>query len=162
MTRMKAVKDYVERMGHIPLLMDTGPAALFGASKDPHFIDPGLIINFGNGHTVAAIVSQGRITAIFEHHTSQLSPEKIQRFAAELCQGTLKNSHVFEDGGHGAFIECAPDQVRSTLVTGPRRQEFLKSEALEGAVAAAPGGDMMITGCIGLLEAWSRMEKSWR
>src|SRR5512136_1911832 len=70
MTRMKAVKDYVARMGHTALLMDTGPAAIFGAATDPHFIDPGLIINFGNGHTVAAIVSDGRITALFEHHTA--------------------------------------------------------------------------------------------
>ncbi len=159
MTRMRAVKDYVAQIGHIPLLMDTGPAAIFGAATDPHFIEPGLIMNFGNGHTVAAIVSQGRITALFEHHTNLLSLQKVQHFAAELCQGTLKNSQVFEDGGHGAFIESVPDQVRSTLVTGPRRQDFLQSGALEGAVAAAPGGDMMITGCIGLLEAWSRMAK---
>jgi uncharacterized protein (DUF1786 family) len=162
MTRMQAVKDYVARMGHTALLMDTGPAAIFGAAADPHFIDPGLIMNFGNGHTVAAIVSQEKITAFFEHHTTLLSPRKIERFVAELCRGTLKNSQVFEDGGHGAFIHSVPDQVKSTVVTGPRRQEFLNSGELEGAVAAAPGGDMMIAGCIGLLEAWSRMDKQWR
>jgi uncharacterized protein (DUF1786 family) len=162
MTRMMAVKDYLVRLGHMPLLMDTGPAALFGAALDPHFIDPGLIINFGNGHTVAAIVSEGRITGLFEHHTSQLSVEKVRRFSSELCRGALKNSDIFDDGGHGAFIGWVPDQVRSTLVTGPRRDPFLKLGVLENAVAAAPGGDMMITGCIGLLEAWSRKDRLWR
>jgi uncharacterized protein (DUF1786 family) len=154
MTRMLAVKDYLVRLGYMPLLMDTGPAALFGAALDPHFIDPGLIINFGNGHTVAAIVSEGRIAALFV--------EKLQSFVSELCRGALKNSDIFDDGGHGAFIEWVPDQVRSTLVTGPRRAPFIKSGALENAVAAAPGGDMMITGCIGLLEAWSRKDRLWK
>jgi uncharacterized protein (DUF1786 family) len=111
---------------------------------------------------VAAIVSEGRITGLFEHHTSQLSVEKLRGFASELCRGTLKNSDIFDDGGHGAFIDWVPDQLRSTLVTGPRRDPFLKSGTLENAVAAAPGGDMMITGCIGLLEAWSRKDRLWR
>ena len=162
MTRMLAAKEYLASLGNKPLLMDTGPAALFGAVQDPRFIDPGLIINFGNGHTVAAIVYEERITALFEHHTSQLDPEKLRRLASELCNGTLMNSYVFNDGGHGAFIDCVPDQVRSTLVTGPRRDMFLRSGALEGAVAAAPAGDMMITGCIGLLEAWLRKDRLWR
>jgi uncharacterized protein (DUF1786 family) len=162
MTRMLAVKDYLAGLGNKPLLMDTGPAAIFGAATDPRFVDPGRIINFGNGHTVAAVVYEGRITALFEHHTSQLDPKKLMRFASELCDGTLMNSDVFDDGGHGAFIECVPDQVRSTLVTGPRRDMFLRSRALEGAVAAAPAGDMMIAGCIGLFEAWLRKDRLWR
>lgn len=162
MTRMLAVTDYLVRYGHKPLLMDTGPAALFGAVMDPRFVDPGLIINFGNGHTVAAMVSDGRITGLFEHHTSDLDTEKLGFFVSGLRNGTLKNSDLFDDGGHGAFIEWVPDPVRSTLVTGPRRDLFLQSGALKGAVAAAPAGDMMITGCIGLLEAWSRKDRLWR
>lgn len=162
MTRMQAVNDYLICLGYVPLLMDTGPAALFGVVQDPRFVDPCLIINFGNGHTVAAVVYEGRITALFEHHTSELDPEKLRRFASELCDGTLTNSDVFDVGGHGAFIECVPDQVRSTLITGPRRDMFLQSGVLEGAVAAAPAGDMMITGCIGLREAWLRKDRLWR
>jgi uncharacterized protein (DUF1786 family) len=162
MTRMQAVKDYLTGLGYVPLLMDTGAAALFGAVQDPRFVDPGLIINFGNGHTVAGVVYEERVTALFEHHTSELDPEEFRRFASELCDGTITNSDVFDDGGHGAFIECVPDKVRSTLVTGPRRDMFLRSGALEGAVAAAPAGDMMITGCIGLLEAWLRKDRLWR
>lgn len=162
MTRMLAVKEYLEHHVYKSILMDTGPAALFGAAIDSCFVDPGLIINFGNGHTVAAILSDGRITAIFEHHTTQLNPKKLRHFVSGLCKGTLNNSEIFDDGGHGAFIECVPDLLRSTLATGPRRDAFLRSGALKGAVAAAPAGDMMITGCIGLLEAWSRKEMLWR
>lgn len=162
MTRMLAVKKYLEHHAHKSILMDTGPAALFGAAADSCFVDPGLIINFGNGHTVAAVLSDGSITAIFEHHTSQLNPKKLQRFVSGLCEGTLNNSEIFDDGGHGAFIESVPDLLRSTLVTGPRRDLFLWCGALKGFVAAAPAGDMMITGCIGLMEAWSRKDMLWR
>jgi uncharacterized protein (DUF1786 family) len=162
MTRMQAVKEYLERHGYKSILMDTGPAALFGAALDPCFVDPGMILNFGNGHTVTAILSEGRMTALFEHHTSQLDPEKLRRFVSGMCDGTLSNSDIFDDGGHGAFIESVPDKLRSTLVTGPRRDSFLQSGALKKAVAAAPAGDMMITGCIGLMKAWSRKDMLWR
>jgi hypothetical protein len=80
----------------------------------------------------------------------------------KLCNGTLKNSEVFEDGGHGAHIESVPDIIRSMLVTGPRREQFLGLNALKGAVAASPGGDMMITGCIGLVKAWGMRGNLWR
>ena len=162
MTRMQAVRDTLAREGFEPLLMDTGPAAIFGAALDSRFLDPAMIINFGNGHTVAAILDGGRITAIFEHHTSDLSPEKLRDFAQKLCNGTIKNSEVFEDGGHGAYIDSVPGKIMSTLVTGPRRDGFLQSRAIEGAVPASPGGDMMITGCIGLVEAWKCREDLWR
>ena len=162
MTRMLAVKDALVEAGIQPLLMDTGPAAIFGAALDLPDRSPALIINFGNGHTVAALLAEDRITAFFEHHTSELSPEKLREFTEKLCNGTLKSSEVFEDGGHGAYIDSVPDKVGRTLVTGPRRQTFLSSGALKGAVAASPGGDMMITGCIGLVKAWKLKEDLWR
>ncbi len=162
MTRMLAVHSYLASEGFQPLIMDTGPAAVFGASLDPRCLGPSLIINFGNGHTVAALLDEYRITAIFEHHTSQLTPEKLKGLVDKLCSGRLKSSEVFDDGGHGAYIESVPKRIMSTLVTGPRREQFLKSGALPGAVAASPGGDMMITGCLGLVEAWNRKEDLWR
>jgi uncharacterized protein (DUF1786 family) len=162
MTRMLAVRDSLVKEGFKSLLMDTGPAAIFGASLDPCCIEPAVIINFGNGHTVAALLDEGKITAIFEHHTSQLDPEKLRTLVEKLCNGTLKNSEVFEDGGHGAHIESVPGLIRSMLVTGPRREQFLGLNALKGAVAASPGGDMMITGCIGLVKAWGMRGNLWR
>ncbi|HUI40254.1 MAG TPA: DUF1786 domain-containing protein [Methanothrix sp.] len=167
MTRMLAVRDYLAVAGVKPIIMDTGPAAIFGAALDPRCLQPSLIINFGNGHTVAALLCDGCITGLFEHHTSQLNPEKLKRYLEGLCAGTLKSAEIFEDGGHGAYIKSAPQKIRSTLVTGPRRAKFLssgvtKTGVLKEAVAAAPGGDMMITGCLGLVEAWSRRDLLWR
>lgn len=157
MTRMLSVKNYIEEKGFNALLMDTGPAAIFGAAADPRCIEPALIINFGNGHTVAALLDGHRIISLFEHHTSQLSPEKLKRYIDLFRSGDLKNSDVFNDGGHGAYIGGIPEKIKSVMVTGPRRDKFLQSGMLRDAVAAAPGGDMMITGCIGLLEAWEKL-----
>ncbi|HPT37051.1 MAG TPA: DUF1786 domain-containing protein [Methanothrix sp.] len=162
MTRMIAVADSLKRAGCRPLLMDTGPAALFGAAQDLPDELPALIINFGNGHTVAAIVADGQITGIFEHHTGELTMPKLSEFVEKLVDGTIKNSEVFEDGGHGAYVKSVPGKIERTLITGPRRQSFLAGGALLGAVAASPGGDMMIAGCIGLVNAWKAKEDSWR
>ncbi|HWQ20849.1 MAG TPA: DUF1786 domain-containing protein [Methanotrichaceae archaeon] len=158
MTRMNAVKVYLQDREFRPFLMDTGPAALLGATLDPRFKSPALVINFGNGHTIAAIVDDTRVMALFEHHTSDLTPDKLRLFLDRFCRGTLTNSEIFDDGGHGAYIEEA-EKVRSVLVTGPRRESFIQSGAMKDlgqAIAAAPGGDMMITGCLGLIEAWRR------
>jgi uncharacterized protein (DUF1786 family) len=162
MTRMRAVKDVLAAAGCKPLLMDTGAAAIFGAAQDLTDDRPSLIINFGNGHTVAAVLASGRITGIFEHHTAELCQEKLQEFVSKLIDGTIKNSEVFEDGGHGAYIDSVPGKIERILVTGPRRQAFLSGGAIKGAVAASPGGDMMITGCIGLVRAWKTREDLWR
>ena len=94
MTRMLAVRDTLVREGFRPFIMDTGPAAIFGAALDPRMQDPALIINFGNSHTIAAILVEGRVTAIFEHHTSGLKEEKVREFAGKLCQGTLEEEEV--------------------------------------------------------------------
>jgi uncharacterized protein (DUF1786 family) len=162
MTRMLAAKAYLEREGFKSVLMDTGPAAVFGASSDSRCVDPALVINFGNGHTIVALLDKERITALFEHHTSRLSSENFRRHLSRFCAGGLKSSEIFEDGGHGAYIEYMPQDIESIIITGPKRCKFQKHELLRNAVAAAPGGDMMITGCIGLLNAWSRKECLWR
>ena len=41
--------------------------------------DPVLAINVGNGHTMAAIISEGTIVGVMEHHTRFLNPQKIGR-----------------------------------------------------------------------------------
>ncbi|HII06108.1 MAG TPA: DUF1786 domain-containing protein [Methanotrichaceae archaeon] len=161
--RMGALKEMLDRAGFRTVIMDTGPAAIFGAALDPRFAEPALVLNVGNGHTIGAVVADERITALFEHHTSALSADKLLRFSERLCQGTLTNREVFEDGGHGAHVVEAPGarKIRSVVVTGPNRERILGSGLLGKlgpVVSAAPGGDMMITGCLGLVEAWKRLE----
>ena len=156
LSRMRAVWRYLRDQGMDVMLMDTGPAAVFGALEDPDCRLPALVLNIGNGHTIGALVDDQRITAIFEHHTSALDPPKLNSIVERFCAGKLTNSEIFDDGGHGAHIECVPGEVRSILVTGPRRGGFVSRTKMK-LIQAAPWGDMMITGCVGLVRAW----RSW-
>jgi uncharacterized protein (DUF1786 family) len=163
--RMGAVKEMLDRAGIRSLVMDTGPAAIFGAILDPRCSEPALVLNAGNGHTIGAVVAEGRIKALFEHHTSALTAYKLLRFSIRLCDGTITNGEVFEDGGHGAHVVEAPGagNIRSVVVTGPNRERFIVSGLLGKlgpVVSAAPGGDMMIAGCLGLVEACKQLGRA--
>ncbi|MBN2203471.1 MAG: pyruvate formate lyase-activating protein [Thermoleophilia bacterium] len=131
------------------LVADTGPAALYGAL--PEGRADAVLVNVGNGHTVCAVAREGRLAGVFEHHTRRLDGpglvERLRRFLA----GGLGNDEVRDDGGHGAVLDGpVPDGV-PLIATGPRRT------LLEGSPLpfefAAPHGDMMLTGCFGLLRA---------
>jgi hypothetical protein len=76
----------------------------------------------------------------------------LQRFAS----GSLTNQEIFDHHGHGALVYSSnplllDSEENNIIVTGPRRSmlngSFLKP------YFAVPFGDMMITGCIGLLAA---------
>ncbi|HEY9288839.1 MAG TPA: DUF1786 domain-containing protein [Candidatus Dormibacteraeota bacterium] len=152
MTRMQAVAATWN--GSAPLfLMDTGPAAILGSLDDPALgnADAALIVNLGNFHTIAALLDGRRIAGLFEHHTGELSRKKLERYLEELAAGTVSNDEVFADMGHGALIDGTPAQPQVIGVTGPRRG--LLAESGLRPVFAVPHGDMMLTGCFGLLRA---------
>lgn len=152
MTRMKAVAR--TWTGSAPLfLMDTGPAAILGALDDPVLGNAGaaLIVNLGNFHTIAAVLDGRRIAGLFEHHTGELTRQELERYLEELAAGTISNDQVFADMGHGALTDRIPAPPAITGVTGPRRG-LLADSALR-PVFAVPHGDMMLTGCFGLLRA---------
>lgn len=163
-TRMKAQADsLLKAVGSQEtrsVFMDTGPAAVFGALADPAAVQPSIVVNIGNGHTLGALVLENRITALFEHHSSLMNPEKLQDYIKRLVDGKLGFDEVFTDGGHGAYIKEARgfEQVRSIMVTGPKREMLEKlsgSEIGENILSklhfAAPFGSMMLSGCFGLL-----------
>ena len=61
---------------------DTGTSALLGALCDPAVLErsfrQGLtIVNVGNGHTVAALLYQGKVRGIYEHHTGMRTREQL-------------------------------------------------------------------------------------
>jgi uncharacterized protein (DUF1786 family) len=138
------------------LLMDTATDAILGCLND---IDTKrsrqlLVVNVGNGHTIAALISDGNITGILEHHTRMLSPTKIERFLIDFTNGTISDNEVFKDGGHGLFyLAKAPGftEIDRILATGPNRRLLAESN-LEISFAN-PAGDVMMTGPIGLVEA---------
>jgi uncharacterized protein (DUF1786 family) len=143
------------------MLMDTCAAGVRGALLDPQartHLDRGLtVINVGNAHTFAALVRGDRLWGIYEHHTGLLSPEKLRAQVKRFQQGRLTNTEVFDDQGHGCAY--APDFTAKgsfafTAITGPRRR--LASGG--PGVFAAPFGDMMLSGCFGLVAAFLELE----
>lgn len=148
-SRMKAV----ERTVPGALLMDTGIAAIRGALLDAS-PEPCLAVNIGNGHTLAGIVDCGRLVALFEHHTHMLTPAKLDDYLMRLCDGTLGFQEVFEEGGHGCHIDeiIGFDKIGGIIVTGPLRHIMHRSKL--PVKFAAPYGDMMLTGCYGLMDAY--------
>ena len=153
MTRMQAVA--AGWTGPAPLfLMDTGPAAILGALDDAVVAASGAVsvVNVGNFHTIAALLDGGHIAGLFEHHTGQLTRPKLERYLDQLATGTLSNQQVFDDMGHGA-LELGIDASRPKrlALTGPRRG-LLDGSTLRPHLAV-PHGDMMLTGCFGLLRS---------
>lgn len=146
-TRMKAV----ERTLPGAMLMDTGIAAIRGALLDDNAEQPCLVINIGNGHTLAGIVDNGGLLSLFEHHTYRMNARRLDYYMRRLCSATLEFQEVFDDGGHGCYIKESADKVASILVTGPMRR-IMRSSRLDFHYAA-PFGDMMLTGCYGLVDA---------
>ena len=153
MTRMRAVAS--TWTGDAPIfVMDTGPAAILGALDDPVVAatDRAMVVNLGNFHTIAALLDDRRIAGLFEHHTGELTPQKLGGYLDSLAKGTLSNQAVFEDMGHGA-LELGPveDPPQFLAATGPQRA--LIEGSGRPAHLAVPHGDMMLTGCFGLLRA---------
>ncbi|HEY0735368.1 MAG TPA: DUF1786 domain-containing protein [Herpetosiphonaceae bacterium] len=156
MTRLHAVAESVPDM--VPLVvMDTAPAAILGALDDPLVAAQPevLIANIGNFHALAFHLAGHTIRGLFEHHTGELQPEQLNTFLERLAGGTLTNDEIFSSQGHGALIlDRTPAQKPLLATTGPR-QAFVQSWGTNGAqlYRAVPHGDMMLTGCFGLLRA---------
>ncbi|SHG23590.1 Uncharacterized protein, DUF1786 family [Desulfacinum infernum DSM 9756] len=151
MTRMRAVRETAPGA----LVLDTGTAAILGAlmdSRGARWNEEGLtVVNVGNFHTVVALVRRGRVLAIYEHHTGRLTPEKLAAHLDALRRKELTAREVFEDNGHGCAYGAGglEGAFHRLLVTGPRRRQLFEDPGL----FAAPFGDMMLSGCFGLLQA---------
>jgi len=154
--------DYLTRMLAVQrdlpgaLVMDTGAAAILGALCDP-FVGENtkkgvIVLNLGNQHAVASLVFNSRIVGIYEHHTGCLSVAKLHDHLERFRQGKLSDEEVFSDHGHGCVtLPQARDMssFATVAVTGPQRH-LAKSL---GYYFAAPYGDMMLSGCFGLIRA---------
>ncbi|MCL6450508.1 MAG: DUF1786 domain-containing protein [Acetobacteraceae bacterium] len=153
--RMRAV----QRQAPGALLMDTGAAALWGALCDPvareAAAEEGLVaLNLGNAHLLAALVRDGRVWGVLEHHTRLVDPALIPGWVERLRSGEVDGEEVLASGGHGAFVHPDVGRLGSgafplVAVTGP-----LRSRA-EGAGyhLASPYGNQMLAGCFGLVAA---------
>ncbi|MHC1583691.1 MAG: DUF1786 domain-containing protein [Methanosarcinales archaeon] len=151
--RMQAVAEAIRDTDRRPLVMDTGPAAIRGALLDSRAEEPAVVINIGNGHTIAAVVNESCIISLFEHHTSKIDAAKMDDYTKRLADGNLDFEEIFNDGGHGCYIHesIGFDKIKTILLTGPNR-EIMKESTLP-ITYAVPFGDAMLTGCFGLVQS---------
>lgn len=164
------VPEHFTRMGAVvrslaakaPLvLMDTGAAAVLGASLDGEgAVHPErLAVNLGNSHTLAFHLDGVKVLAMFEHHTSGLSLVRLEELLGRLVSGELTNDEVWNEGGHGALVFKGGGKP-FLLATGPQRA-MIRPSRLKPCFAA-PFGNMMLAGCFGLVRAVSLRFPQWQ
>ena len=168
LTRARTVVATATQQGaDAPIVfLDTGTAAALGALQDPAVggAESQLVMNLGNMHTLAFHLQATRVIGLFEHHTGEVTGGQIAGFAERLLDGTLRHEEIFESKGHGAFYASESAAGSGTAarvaVTGPQRGKIRDSRL--DAYFAAPHGDMMISGCFGLVQAWAMKHPSAR
>lgn len=138
------------------VVMDTAPAAVMGCLADPLVKErsPGnlLLVNAGNGHTLACLLGDGRVLGVLEHHTARLEPESFGSYLRSFCAGEASDDDEFMRDGHGLFyLEEPPgmEGIDLVAVTGPNR-DMMRESGLD-VYFPSPGGDMMMTGPLGLV-----------
>ena len=153
-TRMQAVRRQVKNEGieELPLVMDTKFASIAGMCYDEvaSKLNSFIAIDIGNGHTTAASVENGKIQGVFEHHTSSLTGESLERYINRLASGEITHEEVYNDHGHGAHVLKKKKKIEKVIVSGPKR-ELIEKTNLDWH-HAAPGGDVMMTGTVGLIK----------
>lgn len=153
LTRMAAIQEVLPGA----LVMDTCAAGVWGALLDSKVqqqqAEGVVVVNIGNEHTFAVLVRQEFVWGVYEHHTSLLTPEKLADHLSRFQAGQLTNAEVYDDMGHGCCLRAdypgAGQPFPTLVLTGPQR----RLGANLPAIWAAPYGDMMLTGCFGLLAA---------
>ncbi len=149
-TRMNAVKRTLK--GFKSIVMDSKFAAVCVATCDKYVqnLNSYVVMDVGNGHTMAASIENKKIKGVFEHHTNMLTPEKIIKFVEKLVSANLTNDEIYNDGGHGAWVLESIDKLEKVILTGPRRK-LAESSSLP-VYNAAPAGDVMMSGPAGLIK----------
>lgn len=150
-TRINAVFRSFENYN--TTVMDSKFASVCGATCDRYVrgLDKFIVMDIGNGHTLAASFNNGKIYGVFEHHTGNLTPEKIEDLTSKLADGTITHEEVHEDHGHGAWPLAPIGDFEAVVATGPRRNILEKTDL--NVHYAAPAGDVMMTGPVGLIKA---------
>jgi uncharacterized protein (DUF1786 family) len=158
MTRLQAVAQSAPDLPVPLVVMDTAPAAVLGATLDQAMASEARVIitNIGNFHTLAFRLGPVGIEGVFEHHTGEIDQPRLEALLCSLADGTIQHADVFEQHGHGALIysheaHTFNNKDLNLIVTGPQRN-MLRQSSLK-PYFPAPFGDMMITGCFGLLAA---------
>jgi len=139
-------------------VMDSGMAAILGASMDPRAYQEEkiLVLDIATSHTLGAAMDGEEIAGFFEYHTRDITLERVESLLRELGNGKLEHERILEEGGHGAYVRKAFGFEAADIIvaTGPKRS--LMENSRLPIVRGAPLGDNMMTGTVGLLEAIRR------
>ena len=148
-TRFDSVIEQLKENGFKGFVMDSKIASICGILYYANDIGVRNFIglDIGNAHTLGVSIRDGKVVGLFEHHTKYLNPEKLKSIVEKLIKGTLTFEEVYEDRGHGAVV-LESNSAEKILVAGPNRRLFK-----DYGEYAYPGGDVMMTGCIGLNQA---------
>lgn len=149
-TRINAVFRSIN--GYKTTIMDSKFASVCGATCDRYVktLEKFIVMDIGNGHTLAAAFDNGKIMGVFEHHTRNMTPDKIDLFVKKLADGSITHEEVHEDHGHGAWSLKPIGNFEAIVATGPRRKVLEKTDF--NVHYAAPAGDVMMTGPAGLIK----------
>ena len=142
-------------------LMDTGMAAILGASSDQSARGKKsiIVLDIATSHTLGALLVDGEIGGFFEYHTNAVTPEILKSLIIDLADGRLSHEKIVAEGGHGAYIRKAVgfNGVELILATGPKRR-ILDRIGIDNIVLGSPFGDNMMTGTAGLILAMAERE----
>uniref|UniRef100_UPI00373FCE1C DUF1786 family protein n=1 Tax=Methanobrevibacter curvatus TaxID=49547 RepID=UPI00373FCE1C len=138
------------------IIMDSKFASIAGAIHDEKInnLNSFVVIDIGNGHTMATSIENGLIQGLFEHHTTNLDDktgETITNLINKLVDGSLTHEEVHGNYGHGTHILNPISKLEKVVVTGPRRG-IIKNTDFD-YYNATPGGDVMMTGPVGLIKS---------
>jgi len=167
LTRARTLVSCVD--GDAPtVFLDTGPAAALGALQDPLVgaQREQLVLNLGNMHALAFHLRGTQVISLYEHHTGEMTAEQIEDFTERLLAGQLPHEDVFDSKGHGVYYaenreaRTESRELPLVAVTGPQRGK-LRGSRLD-PYFAVPHGDMMVSGCFGLLWAFAEKRKDGR
>jgi uncharacterized protein (DUF1786 family) len=145
------------------VVMDTCIAAMRGCLAYKPTRGPAMVLNCGNSHSMAGIIVDNRIVALFEHHTKFLKkdPQKYVYYLTGLADGTIDPQEVFDDEGEGAIVreKVGIENITDFLYTGPRRGllDGLNFPFRCKPEIAVPGGDMMMTGPVGVVDGYRKV-----
>ena len=83
-----------------------------------------------------------------------LDPDKMLSYMRRFAAGELVGDEVLADGGHGVLPVSTPFGLEDVevVVTGPCRSRFASMDLRQ--TEASLHGDMMLTGCYGLLQGF--------
>jgi uncharacterized protein (DUF1786 family) len=159
---LNRLKSIAETASTLPTkevyVMDSGMAAILGASMDPVAASKEkiMILDVATSHTLGAGLIRGELAGFFEYHTSDITPGRLEALVKEQAEGTLRHEKILAEGGHGAYTRnrIGFEKIEAIIATGPKRN-MVAGMSLD-VTWGGPMGDNMMTGAVGLLEALRR------